>query len=114
MAASARLDTNDMEVALFNKVAKALSDPQRFAILERIARESAECPCIKLVEGFAITQATISHHLKELANAELIDVRREGKCAHFSIRRDTLDAYRAELSRRLAIGEGAAVGQASV
>lgn len=89
-----------MDSALFTKVAKVLADPQRFAILERIAKE-AECPCIKLVEEFSITQATISHHLKELASADLVAVRRGGKCAYFSLRRDTLDAYQAELAGRL-------------
>jgi ArsR family transcriptional regulator len=97
-----------MDSALFSKVAKVLADPQRFAILQRISKD-AECPCIKIVEEFPITQATISHHLKELAGAELVEVRREGKCAHFSLRRETLDAYQAELAARLgglSVGSG--------
>jgi len=54
-----------------------------------------------LVESFPITQATISHHLKELGAAELIDVRREGKCAYFTARRETIVAYQLEMARRL-------------
>ncbi len=92
-----------MDAVLFAKIAKVLSDPQRFAILERIAREP-ECACLKIVEEFPITQATISHHLKELAGAELVDVRREGKCAHFTVKRETIEAYQAELARRLTAG----------
>jgi len=95
-----------MDAVLFAKIAKVLSDPQRFAILERIAREP-ECACLKIVEEFPITQATISHHLKELAGAELVDVRREGKCAYFTVKRDTIEAYQVELARRLTCGREA-------
>lgn len=90
-----------MDDTRFNLIAKALADPQRFAILQRIARQD-DCPCMALVDECSITQATISHHLKELAGAELIATRREGKCGYFTLRAETLAAYQAELSRRLA------------
>jgi len=90
-----------MDEPRFNLVAKALADPQRFAILQRIARQD-DCPCMAIVDECSITQATISHHLKELAGAELISVRREGKCGYFTLRHETLAAYQAELGRRLA------------
>src|SRR5690606_39893241 len=60
------------------KITKALADPQRFAILERIAAEP-EVACKQLVAEFPITQATISHHLKELVAADLIQSRRVGQ-----------------------------------
>lgn len=84
----------------FQRVAKALADPQRFAILERIA-QAADCPCRTLVEEFPVSQATVSHHLKELEVAGLITLRRAGKCAYITARGETIDAYRAELARRL-------------
>jgi ArsR family transcriptional regulator len=89
-----------MDSKLFQRVARALADPTRFALLERISREG-EVACMTLVEEFPITQATISHHLKELTGAELVASRKEGKCCHFTLRRDTLDAYRAQLAARL-------------
>ncbi|MBY0308303.1 MAG: metalloregulator ArsR/SmtB family transcription factor [Phycisphaerales bacterium] len=89
-----------MDDARFNLIAKALADPQRFAILQRIARQD-DCPCMALVDECSITQATISHHLKELSNADLISVRREGKCGYFTLKADTLAAYQAEIARRL-------------
>ena len=61
-----------------------LADPQRFAILERIAAEPGELPCKRLVEDLPISQATISHHLRELTEAGLIDVRREAQSAFLS------------------------------
>ena len=96
-----------MDEARFNLIAKALADPQRFAILQRIARQD-DCPCMALVDECSITQATISHHLKELAGADLIVARREGKCGYFTMRPETLAAYQAELSKRLLSGSEAA------
>ncbi len=85
----------------FIKISKALADPQRFAILERIAGGRSEVACKCLVEQFDVAQATISHHLKELANAGLIETRREGQCAYLTARRDTLADYQRELARRI-------------
>ncbi len=82
------------------RIAKAIADPQRFAILACIA-EQHEIPCKTLVAKFPITQATISHHLKELVAADLIRSRRQGQLAILSCRRDVCDAYTQMLSRRL-------------
>jgi ArsR family transcriptional regulator, arsenate/arsenite/antimonite-responsive transcriptional repressor len=88
----------------FQLVARVLADPQRFAILERIAREGGELACKTLVQEFPVSQATISHHLKELSEAGLIDCRREAQCAFLSLRRPVMEAYRTELGRRMALG----------
>ena len=82
------------------KITKALADPQRFAILERIAAEP-EVACKQLVAEFPITQATISHHLKELVAADLIASRRIGQCAMLSRREDILSDYLMQLSGKL-------------
>ena len=84
----------------FTRVCKALADPQRFAILERLAG-AKEVACQELVEEFPVTQATISHHMKELHYAGLISGRRDGKCMHFSAERTVMKAYQQELARRL-------------
>ena len=82
------------------RIAKAIADPQRFAILACIA-QSDEIPCKQLVSEFSITQATISHHLKELVAAELIHLRRVGQLAILSCRREICEAYTQVLSQRL-------------
>ncbi|HET6765015.1 MAG TPA: metalloregulator ArsR/SmtB family transcription factor [Longimicrobiaceae bacterium] len=84
----------------FARIAKALADPRRFEILERIAGRD-EVPCKHLVETFPISQATISHHLKELAAAGLIEVRREAQCCHYRPRSEVIAEYLDESARRL-------------
>ena len=84
----------------FEVIAKALADPRRVALLEVIAGEE-DCPCQQLRQQFPVSKATISHHLKELMRAGLIHARREGQFLHCEIRRDMLEAYTAELLRRV-------------
>jgi ArsR family transcriptional regulator len=50
-------------------------------------------PCSKLTEHECISPATISHHLKELSEAGLIDIVREGRTAQLTLRRDVWQAY---------------------
>ena len=90
--------------AQFQRIAKAIADPQRFAILACIA-EQPEIACKTLVSQFSITQATISHHLKELVAADLICSRRQGQLAILSCRRDVCEAYTRMLACRLVRGE---------
>lgn len=92
-----------MDDAQFSRIAKALADPQRFALLSRVAEGGGEreVPCRALVSRFDVTPATISHHLKELAAAGLVECRREGQCAFLRSRPQVLEAYLAEVRRRL-------------
>jgi ArsR family transcriptional regulator len=83
----------------FELIAKALADPRRMQLLEVIAGE-AECPCQRLRQEFPVSKATISHHIKELVRAGLIDARRDGQFLNCEVRRDMLEAYAAELLRR--------------
>ena len=95
-----------MDPVQFTRIAKALADPRRFELLERIVAAD-ELACKRMVEALPVSQATISHHLKELATAGLIEARREGQCGHYRARPEVLVAYTAELERRLGLGSGA-------
>ncbi len=89
----------------FNRIAKALADPQRREILERTAAASAgEMCCSEILAECPVSQATISHHLKELATAGLLERRKRGQFAYFHFRPEIMNAYLEELSRRLRLG----------
>jgi ArsR family transcriptional regulator, arsenate/arsenite/antimonite-responsive transcriptional repressor len=91
---------NQLGPGQFERVAKALADPRRFEMLSTIASKH-EVACRLLVDRFPVAQATISHHLKELLGAGLVDERREAQAKFYRLRRDTLEAYQSELRRRL-------------
>jgi ArsR family transcriptional regulator len=84
----------------FERIAKALADPRRMALLETIATEE-DCPCQRLRREIPVSKGTISHHIKELLRAGLIEARRAGQYLHCEIRRDVLEAYAVELLRRV-------------
>ncbi len=77
----------------FQSIARVLADPRRFAILQQIASCTGALPCGALNVQAEISPATISHHLKELIEAGLIDAEREGRSMHLSFRRDLWHAY---------------------
>ena len=78
-------------------ILKALSDPKRFELLEKIARTQCPLTCSMAGETLAISAATLSHHIKELQTSELINVRREGKFAYLTIKPGVLEALAAYL-----------------
>ena len=79
-------------------IAKALADPRRYEILMQIGAKNCAVPCTAVHDCQPISAATLSHHLKELEDAGLITVRREGKYAMMQLRRDVWKAYVKELS----------------
>lgn len=85
-----------MDATQFHRVAKAVADGRRFEILEAIAR-NGELSCGEIVEQFTVSQATISHHLKELINAGIVEPRREGQYCYYKLRPSVLADYIAEL-----------------
>jgi ArsR family transcriptional regulator, arsenate/arsenite/antimonite-responsive transcriptional repressor len=78
-------------------IARVLADPRRFDILQQIARKE-HLACSALREAQPISPATLSHHLKELADVGLVEVLREGRCADITFRRDVWQAYLAQLA----------------
>jgi len=79
------------------KVTKALADPTRFGILQAIATRGEQC-CGDLAKQFPITQATCSQHLKILAEASLVTMRREGQFNYYTFVPGTFEAYQHALS----------------
>src|SRR5215475_2866779 len=91
-----------MDDKRFQKVAKALAAPRRFEILQKIAKSGAEEMCCgEVCEELPVSQATVSHHLKELTEAGLLESRSEGQFKYWSVNTETMNEYIAELQNRL-------------
>lgn len=67
----------------YAKVFKAFCDENRLHILE-LLRSGEKCAC-KLLEELHISQSTLSHHMKLLCDAGVVQGRKEGKWVHYSI-----------------------------
>jgi ArsR family transcriptional regulator len=81
----------------FRAITKALPDSRRYEILQMIAGGKT-CTCVELRKSCPISAATLSHHLKELETAGLIDIARQRKFALPSFRRDVWKTYLARLA----------------
>jgi ArsR family transcriptional regulator, arsenate/arsenite/antimonite-responsive transcriptional repressor len=88
-----------MDRRTFLRITRALVDGRRFEILERIAAVKDEISCIDLRAEVPISRATLSHHIKELATAGLIETRRESKYMFLRMRRKTWNQYIKRLSK---------------
>lgn len=60
---------------------RALADPTRRAVLERLAQDELSVSALKA--GFDISQPAISQHLSVLKGAGLVTERREGRSVHY-------------------------------
>ena len=68
---------------------KALSDPVRLQLLSSIASHAGGEACVCDVSaGVQVSQPTVSHHLKLLRDAGIVNVERRGTWGHYSLRPD--------------------------
>lgn len=79
---------------------KALADPIRLRIMSIIAASDESCVC-DLTAPFDVSQPTVSHHLKVLKDAGLVDSERRGTWVWYRARRDALDAVGGLFARDL-------------
>jgi ArsR family transcriptional regulator len=92
---SGKLTPRQMEL-----IAKALAEPRRVEILRQVGRCNASpAACSDLLAAQKVTPATLSHHIKELENAGLVEIAREGKFMKLTLNRPVLDAYLAQLAK---------------
>jgi ArsR family transcriptional regulator, arsenate/arsenite/antimonite-responsive transcriptional repressor len=72
---------------------KALADPARVTILNRLAAADEVCVC-NLVAVLGLAQPTVSHHLKVLREAGLVEATRRGTWAYYRLVPEAVDALR--------------------
>src|SRR5213592_3226914 len=76
---------------------RALADPTRVAIVNRLSGADELCVC-DLTAAFDLSQPTISHHLKVLRDAGLVESSRRGTWAYYRLVPGTLSALAAALT----------------
>ncbi len=79
------IDSVEGKIEIF----KALSDKNRLLILEMLSCGEL-CAC-HIIEGLKLTQPTISHHMKILQQAGLVNARKEGKWMKYSINNEIVN-----------------------
>ena len=72
---------------------KALADPTRVAIVNRLASTEECCVC-DLTGAFDLSQPTVSHHLRVLRDAGLVEAERRGTWAYYRLVPDAIERLR--------------------
>jgi ArsR family transcriptional regulator len=75
---------------------RALADPTRVAIVNRLSGADELCVC-DLTAAFDLSQPTVSHHLKILRDAGLVESSRRGTWAYYRLVPEAVDALRGAL-----------------
>jgi ArsR family transcriptional regulator len=88
LAASA---LDDQEAGATAELFRALAEPARVKIVNTLALgREAVCAC-EFEPALGLSQPTVSHHLRKLTEAGLLDREQRGKWAYFSLRRDAVE-----------------------
>ena len=80
------------------RIAKALGDPIRLQLVDVLRKHAGKVCVCELVPLFALSQPTVSHHLKVLRDAGLVDSERRGLWAYYYVIPDALEELSAWLS----------------
>jgi ArsR family transcriptional regulator len=83
-----------MDAKQFEKISKALADPNRLMIIKEIKKKKQNCLyCSDIYDKSALAQPSISHHLKLLTDAELVIPEKEGREVKYTLNNEVLDEY---------------------
>ena len=74
---------------------KALGDPARVRIVNRLATAGEPVCICDLIDPLGLAQPTVSHHMKKLVDAGLVEREQRGKWAFFSLKRDAVETLAA-------------------
>ena len=72
-------------------VFRALADPTRVRIVNLLASSDEPVCVCELVPPLGLTQPTVSHHLKKLTDAGLLEREQSGKWAYYTLSRDAVE-----------------------
>jgi ArsR family transcriptional regulator len=93
--APVRPDVNEAKAKRLAAVAKALGDPIRIQLVDVLSKHAGKVCVCELVPLFDLSQPTVSHHLKVLREAGIVESEREGLWAYYYVQPDALDELRA-------------------
>src|SRR5690348_6604526 len=91
-------DLERKQAAEIARVAKALGDPIRLQLVDVLRKHAGKVCVCELVPLFDISQPTLSHHLKKLRAAGIVDSERRGLWAYYYVKPEALKELSAWLS----------------
>ena len=88
-----------MDNKKIEKISKALADANRIAILQQLRKKKNCLYCSEINDLLNLTQPSVSHHMKQLVDADLLIPEKEGRNIKYQLNEKVLDDYIASLNR---------------
>jgi ArsR family transcriptional regulator len=85
--------TKNIDLKSIEKIAKALGDKNRLSILLHITKKGGCAPCSEISDIVDLTQPSISHHVKILVEAGLIEPEKEGRNFKYTLNARVLENF---------------------
>jgi ArsR family transcriptional regulator len=82
-----------LDIKKVERISKALGDPYRIRIIEAIKQEQDWMQCAAIVDMFNLAQSTISHHINQLVDADLLLAEKDGRNAKYKINKEVFNDY---------------------
>jgi ArsR family transcriptional regulator len=86
---------SDAEAEATAELFKALGEPTRVRLVNLLARAGGEVCLCELTEPVGLSQPTVSHHMKKLVEAGLVEREQRGRWAFFTLKRDAVETLAA-------------------
>ena len=91
---------SEADAGELERLFKLIADSSRLRILNALVRADGEAVCVcEFTELLQVSQPTVSHHLKQLTDAGLLERERRGSFAFFSLRPGALDRVASVLAQ---------------
>lgn len=75
------------------KISKALGDPYRLKIIEAIRKEPEWMQCSCILDMLNLSQSAVSHHIKQLVDAELLIPEKDGRKVKYILNKEVFAGY---------------------
>ena len=87
------MTTKNPDIKSIEKISKALGDRHRLNILQHITKKGGSAQCAEIHEIIDLAQPSISHHVKILTEAGLIEAEKEGRHFKYTLNVSVLENY---------------------
>jgi ArsR family transcriptional regulator, arsenate/arsenite/antimonite-responsive transcriptional repressor len=82
-----------LDIKTIEKISKALADTNRLKILLDMSQQNGTIQCAEIMNMIKLAQPSVSHHIKTLTEAGLIEAEKDGRNYSYNLNHSLLKAY---------------------
>lgn len=82
-----------MDLKRVERISKALSDPSRIIILQSVSKKKDCLYCTEIGDIIDLAQPSISHHIKQLVDSDLLIAEKEGRSMKYRLNNEVIEEF---------------------